>query len=108
MAYKYKVTAQIWLMSVVSLSLDIFILPLIIMEVWNHIVTDVVNLRNITYIEALAFKFGCSALSHTWFSDAMYVHATQQRFDNYADMISTRILQVTNELKARYPTDDNV
>lgn len=96
MTYKYKVSPKVFILSWLAFFLDVFLLPLIVKEVWNRVVTDVLDIRRITYIQALALKFGYSAFKDTWFSDSMYNYSNQERFHDYARMISDRLLQVAN------------
>jgi hypothetical protein len=104
MTYNYKETQKVQLFCLFASLFDIFILPLIIKGIWNNVLIDIVNLNAITYIQALSLKFGYSALTQNWISSVMFVRLYENRFDDYANMISTRLLQVKDDVKAQLLT----
>lgn len=106
MTYKYKETTKVQIFCLFSSLFDIFVLPLIVKGIWNSVLIDIVNLSTITYIQALCLKFGYSALTHNWFSGYMFVRLNENRFDDYANMISTRLLQVKDDVKAQLLTNN--
>lgn len=102
MSHKFKISLKLRFLSAFAVCFDIFFLPLIVMSVWNNVVVDIVDVRDINYIQALSVKFGYSALTNDWFSNYMLIHNNEERFDECSDMISTRFLQVVDEIKKRY------
>ena len=111
MTYKYKDTTTRCIFSGLSVILDILLLPLIIKLAWNNILVDVVKVQTVTYIQVFCLKFGYSAFTNNWFSEWSIISRNENRFDEYANMISTRFLQLmssTNEIKTRFQNINGV
>lgn len=106
MTYKYTVTSKRWIVSCLSLILDLFLLPLIVKEAWNNIVVNIVKVKTITYIQAFCLKFGYSAFTSNWFSEWSIISRSEDRFDEYGNMMSTRILQLADQIKIMFTVNN--
>lgn len=106
MTYKYETTLERGIFACLSIILDVFLLPLIVKEAWNNIVVDVVKVSTITYIQAFCLKFGYSAFTSNWFSEWSIISRSENRFDQYANMMSTRILQLVDQIKTQFTTNN--
>lgn len=106
MTYKYETTLKRGIFSCLSIILDVFLLPLIVKEAWNNIVVDVVKVSTITYIQAFGLKFGYSAFTSNWFSEWSIISRSENRFDEYGNMMSTRILQLADQIKTLFTVNN--
>ena len=90
MAYHYKESTRRRLFGFVPVLLDVFFCAWVLMKIWNQTVTDILDVKRLTYTNAILLRFGYSALTSSWFSGVYLLNGYEKRFDDYANMISTR------------------
>jgi hypothetical protein len=106
MTYNYKPTTTTQILALLSILLDIFVLSLVVKATWNSVVVDVLNIQALTYNQALILRFAYSALTSNWFCHGMNIYTYQKEFCAYANMVSTRFLQIVHEIKTRVPANN--
>lgn len=91
MSYHYKTKPLTVVLTLVSAAIDIVFVSWVVMQTWNNVVVDVFDVHDISYTSAIILKFAYSSLTSDWFSSACRTLQNEQRFDDYANMVSTQL-----------------
>lgn len=90
MTYHYQEKHGRWVFALGAICLDTFFIAWVLMKIWNETMTDVFDVKRLTYTNAILLRFGYSALTTSSFTTAYFINSNEKRFDDYANMISTR------------------
>jgi hypothetical protein len=99
MTYKYKEKPIVFVYLLTCVALDTFFVSWVLMKTWNNVMVDVFNIQKIGYTSAIILRFGYSALTYSWFSCASFINLMEWRFEDYANMVSTRFEKLSESYK---------